>query len=181
MTVQWVGTTGETADPKVYAWVAKGGPLQAQLGTTKPYPMTDFKIFRTELTNLTPGTDYCFQIGKHSPTYRFRTMPAKADDTIHFISGGDCGVNAHTIANNIQAARQDPMFAVIGGDLGYDNGRSVEISLAFLRNYSKHMSRPRRSADPHDRLHRQPRGGRRLRSARARRPLLLRPVRRSVS
>jgi hypothetical protein len=66
-------------------------------------------------------------------------MPAKATDTIHFISGGDCGVNPHAIANNIQAARQDPMFALIGGDLGYDNGRSVEISLAFLRNYSKHM------------------------------------------
>ena len=31
------------------------------------------------------------------------------------------------------------MFALIGGDLGYDNGRSVEVSLAFLRNYSKHM------------------------------------------
>ena len=31
------------------------------------------------------------------------------------------------------------MFAFIGGDLGYDNGKSVEISLAFLRNYSKHM------------------------------------------
>jgi hypothetical protein len=41
-------------------------------------------------------------------------MPAKANNTIHFISGGDCGINAHAIANNIQAARQDPMFAVIG-------------------------------------------------------------------
>jgi len=61
------------------------------------------------------------------------------NNTISFISGGDCGVNAHTIANNVQAARQDPMFAVVGGDLGYDNGRSVEVSLAFLRNYSKHM------------------------------------------
>src|SRR5262249_26167558 len=65
--------------------------------------------------------------------------PAKASDTIHFVSGGDCGVNSHTVANNVQAARQDPMFAVVGGDLGYDNGRSVEISLAFLRNYNKHM------------------------------------------
>ena len=27
---------------------------------------------------------------------------------------------------------QDPMFALIGGDLGYDNGRSVATSLAFL-------------------------------------------------
>ena len=31
------------------------------------------------------------------------------------------------------------MFAVIGGDLGYDNGTSVETSLNFIRNYSKHM------------------------------------------
>ena len=31
------------------------------------------------------------------------------------------------------------MFAVIGGDLAYDNGKSVEINLAFLKNYSKHM------------------------------------------
>ena len=31
------------------------------------------------------------------------------------------------------------MFTVVGGDLGYDNGRSVDISLAFIRNYSRHM------------------------------------------
>ena len=88
---------------------------------------------------MKPGTDYQFRIGKASPTYRFQTMPAKANNAIPFISGGDCGVNIHTVANNTQAARQDPLFAVIGGDLGYDNGRSVEISLAFLRNYSKQM------------------------------------------
>jgi hypothetical protein len=139
MTVQWVGTLGETFDPKIYYSVAKGGPWQAQLTTAKPYPQTDFTVFRAELVGLIPGTNYQFKIGTSSPTYRFRTMPAKATDTIHFISGGDCGVNHHTIANNIQAARQDPLFAIVGGDLGYDNGRSVEISLAFLRNYSKHM------------------------------------------
>ncbi|HLJ98146.1 MAG TPA: metallophosphoesterase family protein [Gemmataceae bacterium] len=139
MTVQWIGTRGETADTTVYCSPRAGGPSQAQLTTATPYPMTDFKVFRAELTGLTPGTDYQFRIGRSSPTYRFRTMPAKATDTIHFVSGGDCGVNAYTIANNIQAARQDPMFAVVGGDLGYDNGRSVEISLAFIRNYSKQM------------------------------------------
>jgi hypothetical protein len=139
MTVQWVGTRGETTDPKVYYSAAKAGPWQDQPTTAKPYPLTDFKVFRAELTGLRPGTDYYFQIGKHSPTYRFRTMPARATDTIHFISGGDCGVNLHTIANNIQAARQDPMFAIVGGDLGYDNGRSVAVSLAFLRNYSRHL------------------------------------------
>src|SRR5690349_23007465 len=127
MTVQWVGTVGETADTTVSYSAAKAGPWKAQPATVKPYPLTDFKVFRAELTGLSPGTDYQFRIGKASPTYRFRTMPAKATNAIHFISGGDCGVNAHAVANNVQAARQDPMFAVVGGDLGYDNGRSVEI------------------------------------------------------
>jgi acid phosphatase type 7 len=158
MTVQWVGTTGETADTKIFYTpfktdkvektdkaAAKPAPgdkaakWEVKETTTKPYPLTDFKVFRAELTGLTPGTDYQFRIGKASPTYRFRTMPAKATDTIHFISGGDCGVNAHAMANNVVAAKQDPMFALIGGDLGYDNGTSVEVSLAFLRNYSKGM------------------------------------------
>jgi len=139
MTVQWVGAVGETANTAVSCSAAQGGPWHSQPPVVKPYPLTDLKVFRAELTGLTPGTDYLFKIGKQSPTYRFRTMPAKATDTIHFISGGDCGVNPHTIANNIQAARQDPMFALIGGDLGYDNGKSVEVSLAFLRNYSKQM------------------------------------------
>jgi hypothetical protein len=139
MTVQWIGTRGETADTHVSYTTANGECWRTQPTLARPYPLTDLQVFRAELTHLWPGTDYQFRIGKHSPTYRFRTMPAKATDTIHFISGGDCGVNAHTVANNIQAARQDPMFAVIGGDLGYDNGTSVEVSLAFLRNYSKHM------------------------------------------
>jgi hypothetical protein len=139
MTVMWVGTAGETQDPTISYAAVKGGVWQAQRPTAQPYPRTDFKVFRAELTGLTSATDYQFRIGKRSPTYHFRTMPAKATGTIHFISGGDCGVNRHTIANNIQAARQDPMFAVVGGDLGYDNGQSVEVSLAFLRNYSKHM------------------------------------------
>jgi hypothetical protein len=139
MTVQWVGAVGETANTAVSYTALPDGRWHTLPTAARPYPQTDLKVFRTELTGLSPGTDYQFRIGRQSPTYRFRTMPAKATDTIHFLSGGDCGVNAHTVANNIQAARQDPMFAVVGGDLGYDDGRSVEISLAFLRNYSRHM------------------------------------------
>jgi hypothetical protein len=139
MTVQWVGARGETTDPTVFFAPPRAGRWQTRPATTRPFPRTDLKVFRAELTGLAPATDYEFRIGKESPTYRFRTMPAKATDTIHFISGGDCSVNPHAVANNNQAARQDPMFALIGGDLGYDNGKSAAVSLAFLRNYSKHM------------------------------------------
>jgi hypothetical protein len=142
MTVQWIAAAGETSDTRVSYSPTKVdtvGRWPSQATTAKPYPMTDLKVFRAELTGLSPGTDYQFKIGKDSPVYKFRTMPAKATDTIHFVSGGDCGVNAHAVSNNISAARQDPMFAIIGGDLGYDNGVSVDTSLAFVRNYSRHM------------------------------------------
>jgi phosphodiesterase/alkaline phosphatase D-like protein len=139
MTVQWVGTVGETPDTTISYSRLKDDSWQTKETTTKPYPMSDLKVFRAELAGLSPATDYRFRIGKESPIYRFRTMPAKATNIVSFISGGDCGVNAHAISNNIQAARHDPMFAIIGGDLGYDNGQSVAVSLAFLRNYSKHM------------------------------------------
>ncbi len=152
MDVQWIGVRGETADTNIYFTAEKiPTPVKGQkttekkvtwqtcATTSKPYPLTDFKVFRAELAGLKPDTDYSFRIGKASPIYKFHTMPAKATDTFTFISGGDCGVNPAAVNNNIVAARQDPMFTLIGGDLGYDNGRSVEVSLAFIRNYSKHM------------------------------------------
>ena len=117
----------------------------------KPFPVvqswmgfptgpTDFSVFRAELTGLTPGTEYEFRIGTMSPAYRFRTMPAKATKAFTFVSGGDCGVNLHAINNNKAAAKQDPMFALIGGDLGYDNGKSGDTAIQFIRNYSRTMT-----------------------------------------
>lgn len=151
MTVQWIGVHGETSDNAIYYQAdvlpdagVKDAPKDLpawskQPTVARPYAETDLKVYRAELTGLKPGTNYKFKIGKLSPVFRFSTMPARATNAIHFVSGGDCGVNQHAINNNIQAARQDPMFTLIGGDLGYDNGKSVEISLAFIRNYSKHM------------------------------------------
>src|SRR5579862_4000439 len=89
MTVQWIGTAGETSDTNIYYWQESLFPWFEQRLTqapkVKPYPLTDFKVYRAELTGLKPGTDYQFRVGKNSPVYRFRTMPAKANDTIHFI------------------------------------------------------------------------------------------------
>lgn len=157
MVIQWIGVRGETSDTTITytadkaAWYApqksekdkttdpKSNPWKSQKPDSKPYPRTDFQVFRAELTGLTPGTEYAFRIGKSSGTYRFRTMPAKLTDTFTFVSGGDVGVNSAAIANNLMAARQNPYFAIVGGDLGYDNGRSVEISIAFIRNWSRTM------------------------------------------
>jgi hypothetical protein len=139
MTVQWVGKSQPTSETAIHYVVDGQSGWQTIATQQRPYPSEGLHVFRAELTGLTPGTEYRFRIGQDTAAKRFRTMPAKATDSFHFVSGGDCGANEHVIANNILAAKQNPMFALIGGDLAYDDGFKVDANLAFLQNYSRHM------------------------------------------
>jgi len=160
MTIQWVGDAKEFANttisyspftPGATGAVAAAGASATRLLATgesawktaavssKPFSPTDLVVFRCELTGLLPGRDYQFRIGTNPKDYSFRTMPAKLTDAFHFVSGGDAGVNSHVIANNILAAKQDPFFVLIAGDLAYDNGKMPLVTLAFLRNYTRTM------------------------------------------
>ena len=150
-TIQWIGKDTQAdiavrySVHKTNAWTP--GPAVARapfpVGETllgKAFGPTGLTVFRAELTGLLPGTEYEFRIGATSPAFRFRTMPAKATRAFTFVSGGDCGTNLHALNNNKIAARQDPMFALIGGDLGYDNGWDGSTAVQFIRNYSTTMT-----------------------------------------
>lgn len=143
ITVQWVGP--EKADLGTVRVAPKDGDAAWTTAkvATKPFGNTEIKVHRAELTGLTPGTEYLLQIGTSVQTCKFRTMPAKATDTFTWVSGGDCGTGPHAIGTNLIAAKQEPYFALIGGDLGYDNGTSATAAVQFLRNYSKHMIDPK--------------------------------------
>jgi len=148
MTVQWIGSEptalrGQLKDESIRYVTRTGTDWKTTPTELKPFAKTNMRVHRAELSGLTPGTEYVFQIGTTPTVYRFRTMPAKATDTFSFVSGGDCGVNPHAVANNILAAKQEPHFALIGGDLGYDNGTSPKTALAFFQNYAKHMIDPK--------------------------------------
>lgn len=139
---QWIGAspTGDLPQIEVApVGDAAGTWSKVEVRTKAYHPTVDLRVFRGEATGLKPGTEYQFRIGKQPTIHRFRTMPAKATDAFQFVSGGDCGVNDHVIANNQLAARQNPMFALIGGDIAYDNGHDISANLSFMRNYSKHM------------------------------------------
>ena len=127
--------------------------------------MTDLKVFRAELTGLTPGTDYQFRIGKQSPTYRFRTMPAKATDTdpLHL---------RRRLRRQRPRGRQQHPGRPAGPDVRRHRRRPRLRQRQFGRRQPRlppqlqqAHDRPRRPADPHGRLHRQPRGRRRLQQA----------------
>ncbi|MDZ4818070.1 MAG: metallophosphoesterase family protein [Planctomycetota bacterium] len=144
MTAQWISdaATDSKNSIRYTEWSKELKDWRTVDCRTRPYPQTSFTMHRAEITGLKPGTEYALSTSADPTVRRFRTMPAKATNAISFISGGDCGINEHAVANNIQAAKQEPMFCVIGGDLGYDDGKNAETSLKFIRNYSEHMVDP---------------------------------------
>jgi hypothetical protein len=148
MVIQWVGPESPEAQSVSYTRHGSQDKVDTAAVRTKPFPDKDLKVHRCELEGLEPGTEYEFRIGTVSPTYRFRTMPSKATNTFQFVTGGDCGVNDDTIRTNIIAAKQEPAFAFIGGDLAYDNGKSAPTFLQFLQNYSRHMVDPQKRLIP---------------------------------
>ena len=142
VTVQWIESRSLGDATVSCSPFPGGGTWQVTRVAPKPFPNTGLRVFRAEITGLSPGSEYQFCIGNRPVVYRFRTMPARATDAITFVSGGDCGVNPHAVATNILAAKQEPHFALLGGDLAYDNGRAPETFLAFLRNYGTQMIDP---------------------------------------
>ncbi|MCS7270790.1 MAG: metallophosphoesterase, partial [Gemmataceae bacterium] len=126
------GTRSDTFEVPAASW-------QTATSRCHLFGRTDLKVHRCELTGLKPGGEYVFQLGQHWGLYRFRTMPAKANDLFTFVSGGDCGIGPPAIASNHTAARQDPAFVLIAGDLGYDNGVSAATAITFIKNYSSQM------------------------------------------
>lgn len=137
--IQWIGNSRREGGASIQYVPLDGKVWQSAAVITKPFPGTDQKVHRCEITGMTPGTEYKFQVHPSSPEYRFRTMPAKATDEFCFITGGDAGTGRAARNSNQLAARQDPNFVVIGGDVAYDNGRSPETFLKFLQNYHETM------------------------------------------
>ncbi len=89
-------------------------------------------IHWVELTGLKPGSTYYFVAGDPTNGFtqerKFQTIPA-GDDKLRFVIGGDMGTSPAMPMLLRQAARQEPKFGVIGGDIAYANDR--------LTNYAK--------------------------------------------
>ncbi len=140
MTVQWL-TRPEHGSDEV-TWTPRGEESWHRvLGAHRPLPHSDHVVHTVELTGLTPGGDYRFRIADDHRDYAFRTMPADADEPITFVVGGDLYQGRFDSRMFIQAARRDPMFALLGGDIAYDNGEPGRVSRWFhwLNGWQKYM------------------------------------------
>ena len=133
MTIQWHLDEHDHSTRLVYAPAGSDDYREANVDT-HPMVFSGRPIYTAELTGLRPGSDYKFRIlreqrGASSPTLRFRTMPATADERpIRIAVGGDVLHRYEWMARtNREAARMDPDFIVWGGDLAYADGREDRI------------------------------------------------------
>ena len=110
--------------------------------------LTDGRVVhRAILPGLTPNQTYYFVAGDASHGFseeaKFRTLPS-GNATIRFVTGGDMATFDRTASLMYQAGKLDPMFAVIGGDIAYDNGDLDKVDLwdELLQAWSVNMVTP---------------------------------------
>lgn len=117
----------------------------AELVSTPLPSLPGYLIHQVELTSLNSASEYVFYFEntKHS----FRTMPDTLDAPLNFVVGGDTyPSDLHFYIRTCrQAAKTDPSFALIGGDLAYTiAGRGPELTgrwIKWLTTWSDTMIR----------------------------------------
>ena len=86
----------------------------------------DRTVHVVPLTRLQPGTTHWFVAGDPTSGFSeersFRTLPGDGSP-VSFVAGGDMSTGWLPRLTSWQAARSDPSFALLGGDLAYCRGR----------------------------------------------------------
>ncbi|MBM3838405.1 MAG: metallophosphoesterase family protein [Verrucomicrobia bacterium] len=146
MTVHWHSDwTDGFRDPALQYREAKSRKWNLAVGAWHPMPFTNRIVHTVELTGLKPSTEYRFRLGKlmargalgfrfepDSPTNKFRTMPATGDQPVRFAVGGDVyGDRERYEVMCRQVAELDPHFAIVGGDIAYENGNPANARRWF--------------------------------------------------
>lgn len=152
MTVVYHHTDHDFEESQVfYDTESRGGSPSEYRLTKKGYARNidglSRRVHFVELTELVPNQTYYFIAGDSkngfSPERKFRTIPSD-NSPIKFVTGGDIGLDPQVLALHHQAARTEPLFALIGGDLAYENGDRDEIGSldAWLWAYEREMVTP---------------------------------------
>lgn len=130
MTIHWISDTSRSDDLVEYRQHGTN-EWSCQTGFHCTVPdLPSYYVHTVELTHLTPNTDYDFRISSKGVEFKFRTMPSLFDDPIRFVVGGDVYHDTiePVIETHKQAARKDPHFALIGGDLAYAGDRFAGLA-----------------------------------------------------
>ena len=131
-------------DPGDLLWRQEGQTeFQKSPAKRHPFPYSNRSVNRTQLKGLKPDTLYFFRVpnaplpASASPAKApasvvvdrsFRTAPSDSSKPVNFVIGGDVMRTRAMMAETcLAAAKTDPLFVVIGGDLAYEDGLPQNI------------------------------------------------------
>jgi len=131
--------------PSAYRYVASGHSYRM------PHLEVTRDVHWVHLTGLTPATTYYFIAGpgdntpggKYSIEYSFQTL-ADDDSPYTFVVGGDIDTTDTSVVISRVAAKQNPTFAMVGGDLAYDRAQysCYRIVDKWINNWYSAMITP---------------------------------------
>ena len=102
---------------------------------------TSHRVFGADLRMLQPATRYVFKIARWGTpigTWEFETAPLEFMEGMSFVTGGDMlGSRTLLDAMNTRAGRENPLFALLGGDLAYANGVDSRRWLEWVDSWNK--------------------------------------------
>ena len=114
--------------------------------TNRLFGNTKNRVCSADLKKLTPDTHYTFKIRqgeKGIGIWFFKTAPLKIGNGITFVTGGDMFHSRELLdAMNLRAGTEDPLFALLGGDLAYANGVDANRWLEWLESWSQFAKSP---------------------------------------
>jgi hypothetical protein len=107
---------------------------------------TRHRVRSADLQGLPPGSEIELRLagsaGSVSRPHRFRTAPNDAK-SIRFVTGGDLYHTRGPLdAMNRRAGREDPLFALLGGDLAYTNDENPPRWFDFIDSWVENARTP---------------------------------------
>ncbi|MDF1658811.1 MAG: hypothetical protein P1U58_14445 [Verrucomicrobiales bacterium] len=100
---------------------------------------TDDKVFHAVVDSLQPGMGYEYSLAVNDRVLKtgwFRTAPRIQHGPIEFVVGGDMGTTTGIPVCKV-AGELNPMFALVGGDLAYGNGREAYKWFDWIDNWTE--------------------------------------------
>lgn len=107
--------------------------------STRILGASEHRVHTADLAGLRAGTRYEFRVtrgGAPWGTWEIQTAPAEFEDGLTFVTGGDMFHDRERLdAMNARAGKEDPLFALLGGDLAYANGENSARWLEWVDSW----------------------------------------------
>jgi hypothetical protein len=148
MTIQWITPLDQKRETVSYRKSGSEGQWGNLIANFNRLPQNyRFQLHRADIKDLSPDTLYEFKLSSDPTIYRFRTMPTHLTRPVKFVEGGDLYHDTIDILRetNLQAAKRDPDFIILGGDLAYASEKFPNLPekgnrwLEFMAEWKRDM------------------------------------------